>query len=84
MRRDDALDTVARLTETRSYLAPCPQAAPGNHRDDPTVLNRCEAGASVMQKCGECGTFNFYPKLWCIECGSRLLTWTDAKPLGTV
>ncbi|HEU5067800.1 MAG TPA: Zn-ribbon domain-containing OB-fold protein [Sphingomicrobium sp.] len=41
-------------------------------------------GKLVLQKCGKCGTFNFFPKPWCIECGSRDLAWTDAKPFGTV
>lgn len=38
----------------------------------------------VLQKCQRCEVFNFHPKPWCIECGSRELTWTDAKPTGTV
>lgn len=38
----------------------------------------------VLQKCQLCQTFNFFPKPWCIECGSRELVWTDAKPTGTV
>ena len=38
----------------------------------------------VLQKCQRCGTFNFHPKPWCIECGSRELVWTDAKPAGSV
>ena len=38
----------------------------------------------MLQKCGQCSTFNFHPKPWCIECGSRELAWTDAKPRGTV
>lgn len=41
-------------------------------------------GRLVLQKCQRCGTFNFQPKPWCIECGSRELVWTDAKPFGTV
>jgi len=41
-------------------------------------------GKLVLQKCGKCSTFNFFPKPWCIECGSRDLAWTDAKPFGTV
>lgn len=41
-------------------------------------------GRLVLQKCGKCSTFNFFPKPWCIECGSRDLAWTDAKPFGTV
>jgi uncharacterized OB-fold protein len=41
-------------------------------------------GRFVLQKCRRCATFNFLPKPWCIECGSRELEWTDARPLGTV
>ena len=41
-------------------------------------------GKLVLQKCGKCSTFNFFPKPWCIECGSRDLNWTDAKTSGTV
>lgn len=41
-------------------------------------------GKLVLQKCGKCSTFNFFPKPWCIECGSRDLAWTAAKPFGTV
>lgn len=43
-----------------------------------------KAGKLVLQKCGRCATFQFQPKPWCIECGSRDLKWTDAKPTGTV
>ncbi len=38
----------------------------------------------VLQRCQRCATFNFHPKPWCIECGSRELAWTAAKPFGTV
>ncbi len=41
-------------------------------------------GKFVLQKCQRCATFNFHPKPWCIECGSRDLAWTDARPSGTV
>ncbi|RYF53433.1 MAG: Zn-ribbon domain-containing OB-fold protein [Comamonadaceae bacterium] len=41
-------------------------------------------GRLVLQKCQQCGTFNFHPKPWCIECGSRALAWVDAQPGGTV
>ena len=41
-------------------------------------------GKLVLQKCQRCGTPNFHPKAWCIDCGSRDLVWTDAKPFGTV
>lgn len=38
----------------------------------------------VMQKCNRCGTLNFYPKPWCVECGNRGLEWVEVKPYGTV
>ena len=38
----------------------------------------------VMQKCSRCGTLNFYPKPWCIECGNRGLDWVEVKPYGTI
>ena len=41
-------------------------------------------GRFVLQECSRCATFNFHPKPWCIECGSRDLKWVDAKPFGTV
>jgi len=41
-------------------------------------------GKLVMQKCARCGTLNFFPKPWCIECGDRRLEWTEVRPSGTV
>jgi len=41
-------------------------------------------GKLVLQKCSRCETVNFPPKPWCIECGSRDLDWTEAKPTGTI
>lgn len=41
-------------------------------------------GKLVMQKCARCATFNFHPKPWCIECGSRDLDWEPVRPSGTV
>ncbi len=38
----------------------------------------------VLQKCTQCGTFQFFPKPWCIECGCRDMPWTEARPSGTV
>jgi uncharacterized protein len=38
----------------------------------------------VLQKCRKCETFQFLPKPWCIECGSRELIWTEAKPSGRI
>lgn len=41
-------------------------------------------GRLVLQRCTRCGTHNFHPKPWCIECGCRDIPWTPVSGLGTV
>jgi len=41
-------------------------------------------GRLLMQQCARCGTFNFFPKPWCIDCGHRELPWTEVRPTGIV
>lgn len=41
-------------------------------------------GKFMIQRCVDCGTHNFYPKPWCIECGSRNLRWVQASGKGTI
>ena len=41
-------------------------------------------GKLVVQKCGRCGTLNFFPKPWCVECGKRDLEWFEVSGEGTV
>lgn len=43
-----------------------------------------QEGRFVVQKCGSCKTHNFYPKPWCIECGSRDLEWVESTGVGAV
>lgn len=41
-------------------------------------------GRLVLQKCARCGTHQFFPKPWCVECGHRELPWTEVRPTGVV
>ena len=41
-------------------------------------------GKLMLQRCTRCGTMNFHPKPWCIECGNREIPWTEVEPTGTV
>lgn len=43
-----------------------------------------KAGKLMLQKCTRCGTAQFHPKPWCIECGCRDIPWAEARPSGTV
>lgn len=66
-----------------------PQMPQGKPLPEITDLTRpfwsaARAGKLVMQKCGRCGTLDFLPKPWCIECGHLGLEWVEVKPQGTV
>jgi uncharacterized OB-fold protein len=41
-------------------------------------------GRFMIQKCGECGAFVFYPRLICTACGAGELAWHEAAGSGTV
>jgi len=41
-------------------------------------------GKLVMQKCPSCGTIDFFPKPWCLECGKREREWVEVTTRGTV
>lgn len=41
-------------------------------------------GKLVMQKCQSCGTIDFFPKPWCVECGKRERDWVEVGKTGTV
>ena len=60
---------------------PFPDLAPSTTRP---FWPNAKAGRFVLQRCTQCATFQFHPKPWCIECGSRDLQWTDAKSGGTI
>lgn len=38
----------------------------------------------ILQKCSKCGTYQWFPKPWCVECGSRELNWTRVSGRGKV
>jgi uncharacterized protein len=41
-------------------------------------------GKLMMQKCARCGTVNFLPKPWCVDCGARDMPWVEIRPEGTI
>jgi uncharacterized OB-fold protein len=38
----------------------------------------------VLQKCENCGSYQWYPKAWCINCGSTRLDWEKVTGFGTI
>lgn len=51
---------------------------------DLTFREHLKEGRFMIQKCGACGAFIFYPRLLCTECGASDLNWQQAKGSGTV
>lgn len=41
-------------------------------------------GELLVQSCEQCGTKEFFPRPWCVECGGRKLRWVKASGKGTV
>ena len=54
---------------------------------DPTTHQFWAAAARrelILQQCADCRTCQFYPRPYCLSCGSSELTWVEAKGGGTV
>jgi uncharacterized OB-fold protein len=51
---------------------------------DAAFRRHLEEGRFMIQKCGRCNTYIFYPRLLCTGCGTDDLTWQTASGGGTV
>ena len=44
----------------------------------------CKRHQLLLQKCGECGTHQFYPRVICTSCSAGSLDWAESSGIGTV
>jgi hypothetical protein len=51
---------------------------------DATFREYLKQGRFMIQKCGSCKAFVFYPRLLCTSCGALDLKWQDADGGGVV
>jgi uncharacterized OB-fold protein len=51
---------------------------------DLTFRDYLKDGRFMIQKCGLCGAYIFYPRLLCTQCGASELHWQAANGAGTV
>ncbi len=65
------------MTETAEDLFSGPGA-------DAIYRQGLEAGEFNIQRCEECGSHVFYPRVLCPDCGSPRLGWVRASGRGTV
>jgi uncharacterized OB-fold protein len=38
----------------------------------------------VIQRCAACGVYQFYPRPFCLRCGSDAVEWVPARGTGTI
>jgi uncharacterized OB-fold protein len=44
----------------------------------------CQQGKLLLQYCTECHRHQFYPRLYCMQCGSNALRWVEASGHGVI
>ena len=44
----------------------------------------CRNGELLLQRCTDCGEYQFYPRMMCCHCNSDALAWVRASGHGTV
>ena len=58
--------------------------APVINADSAPYWAGAREGRLLLQRCGDCGTLRFFPRLLCTECGSDRVEWTQVSGRGTV
>ena len=49
-----------------------------------TFWQGCQRQELLLQKCRDCGRFQFYPRFLCINCMSQSMEWVRSSGKGTV
>ena len=44
----------------------------------------CKRGVFLLQHCEACQRYQFYPRLYCMQCGSDRLSWKQASGRGVI
>ena len=44
----------------------------------------CQQGKLLLQQCRKCYHYQFYPRLYCMQCSSETLQWVEANGRGVI
>jgi len=44
----------------------------------------CQHGKLLLQQCSKCHHYQFYPRLYCMQCSSDTLHWAETKGHGVI
>ena len=56
-----------------------PKPIPQSTRETEAFWESANRGKLIFQRCHVCGKGQFYPRFFCIHCGSKDLSWEEAK-----
>jgi len=57
-----------------------PQSKPGTE----AYWDACRRHELHIQRCNDCGTHQFYPRIFCSKCSSKAVDWVHASGFGKV
>ena len=57
---------------------------PVPNEDSAVYWRGCNDGKLLLQRCGSCGHFRFYPRILCTNCSSLETEWVEASGRGAV
>lgn len=44
----------------------------------------CQQGKLVLQYCEQCQHYQFYPRMYCMQCDAKTLSWREVSGRGTI
>ncbi len=61
-----------------------PKPLPVITQDSRPFWEGCQQGKLLLQYCDACQRYQFYPRLFCMQCGSGSLRWVEASGRGVI
>jgi uncharacterized protein len=61
-----------------------PKPLPVLTEESRTFWEGCLQGKLLLQYCSECHHYQFYPRMYCMQCNSGTLSWVEAQGHGVI
>ena len=64
--------------------SPRPKPLPVVTNENRPYWEGCRQGKLLLQYCDACQSYQFYPRLYCMHCGSTTLRWSEVSGHGVI
>lgn len=61
-----------------------PKSLPAITEESRPFWEGCQQGKLLLQYCGRCQQYQFYPRLYCMQCGFEELRWRETSGRGVI